>query len=129
MFVLLSACPIHARVESSVLPPCSAHRQIPALFSLPRLSRRAHHELFTETIIPPRFPMVSLADFSPAGKLFDQFRQEVSGKTLIVEQNIFIEGTLLSGALTHSKNDIEKVIYRKVFSLEFCYRSMIYRHY
>ena len=78
-------------------------------------SRNVKGIVMMEAIIPPAFPMVRLEDFGNAGDLFRQFRQEESGKQLLIEQNMFIEGILLQGTLTRLMSDAEKAVYRKPF--------------
>ena len=78
-------------------------------------SRNVKGIVFMEAIIPPTFPMASLEDFGNAGDLFRQFRQEESGKQLLIEQNMFMEGILLQGTLTRAMSEAEKAVYRKPF--------------
>ncbi len=78
-------------------------------------SRNVRGVVFMEAIIPPAFPMSGLDQFGPAGGLFGQFRQEESGKELLIEQNVFIEGILLGGTVTRQMSEAEKAVYRAPF--------------
>lgn len=71
--------------------------------------------VFMEAIIPPTFPMESLDGMGSAAELFGQFRQEESGKRLLIEQNMFIEQILLNGPVTRSLTQAEKEAYREPF--------------
>ncbi len=71
--------------------------------------------VFMEAIIPPTFPAKSLVTFGPAADLLHKFRAPNLGKTLLIDQNIFIEGLLLKGAITRNLSAAEKTVYRKPF--------------
>ena len=68
-----------------------------------------------EAIIPPAFPMAKLEDFGPLADLFRQFRNEETGRKLLIDDNMFIEGILLNGPLTRQLSEAEKAAYRKPF--------------
>jgi len=78
-----------------------------------------------EAIIPPTFPMSGYADFGPFGETFKNFRTPEIGRQLLVEQNIFIEGILLNGAVTRKLSETEKNAYREPF-LDTATREPIY---
>jgi haloalkane dehalogenase len=78
-------------------------------------SRNVKGVVFMEAIIPPAFPMEKIEDFGPVAGLFSQFRQEASGKEMLIEQNMFIEGILLNGAVTRQLSDEEKAVYHAPF--------------
>ncbi|PCJ25599.1 MAG: haloalkane dehalogenase [SAR86 cluster bacterium] len=61
-----------------------------------------------EALIPPAFPTDNAGFFS-------SFRNPETGKELLIEQNMFIEGILLTGAVTRSLSDAEKDVYRAPF--------------
>lgn len=61
-----------------------------------------------EALIPPAFPR------EEAG-FFANLRNPDSGKQLLIEQNMFIEGILFNGAVTRSFSDAEKEVYRAPF--------------
>ena len=64
-----------------------------------------------EALIPPTFPM------QEAG-FFANFREPHTGRRLLIEQNMFIEGILFGGTRTRTLSDAEKAIYRAPFLTE-----------
>jgi len=67
-----------------------------------------------EAIVPPAFPAKDYS-FMGAGELFKNFRTPEIGRTMLIDENIFIEGILLNAALTRTLSDKEKATYRKPF--------------
>jgi haloalkane dehalogenase len=61
-----------------------------------------------EALIPPTFPM------EDAG-FFANFRNPETGRELLIEQNMFIEGILLTGTRTRTMSEAEKNAYRAPF--------------
>ncbi len=61
-----------------------------------------------EALVPPAFPMETAGFFS-------NFRNPETGKKLLIEDNMFIEGILLNGAVTRSLSEAEKTAYREPF--------------
>lgn len=61
-----------------------------------------------EALIPPAFPM-------PTVGFFSDFRDPETGRQLLIEENMFIEGILLNGPVTRSLSDAEKAVYRAPF--------------
>lgn len=61
-----------------------------------------------EALIPPAFPM-------PTVGFFSDFRNPETGRQLLIEQNMFIEGILLNGTVTRTLSDAEKTVYRAPF--------------
>lgn len=61
-----------------------------------------------EALIPPAFPM-------PTAGFFSDFRNPETGRQLLIEQNMFIEGILLNGPVTRSFSEEEKAAYRAPF--------------
>ena len=68
-----------------------------------------------EAIIPPAFPAKDLSLFGDGAELFRNFRSPETGRPLLIDQNIFIEGILLQGTVTRVMSEKEKNTYRKPF--------------
>jgi len=67
-----------------------------------------------EAIVPPAFPAKDYS-FMGAGELFKNFRTPETGRKMLIDENMFIEGILLNAALTRTLSDKEKETYRKPF--------------
>ena len=61
-----------------------------------------------EALVPPSFPM------EDAG-FFANFRNPETGRELLINQNMFIEGILLTGTRTRTMSEDEKNVYREPF--------------
>ncbi len=68
-----------------------------------------------EAIIPPAFPAKDLSLFGGGAEMFKNFRSEETGRPLLIDQNIFIEGILLQGTVTRKMSETEKATYRQPF--------------
>jgi len=68
-----------------------------------------------EAIIPPAFPAKDYSFLGGAAEMFKKFRNPETGTTLLIDQNIFIEGILLQGTVTRKMSEKEKEVYRKPF--------------
>jgi haloalkane dehalogenase len=68
-----------------------------------------------EAIIPPAFPAKDLSLFGGGAEMFRNFRSPKTGRPLLIDQNIFIEGILLQGTVTRKMSEKEKQAYRKPF--------------
>ena len=55
-----------------------------------------------EALIPPAFPAESVKIFGPSANFFNQLRDPVSGREMIIKQNIFIEQFMAHAALTRT---------------------------
>ncbi len=71
--------------------------------------------VFMEAIIPPTFPMASVAEMGPGGELFRRFRTPDEGRTLLIDQNVFVEQLLANGAITRQLSPTELEAYREPF--------------
>jgi len=69
---------------------------------------------FLEAIVPPAFPMESLAAMGPYAETFRAFRDPAEGRALIVEQNAFVE-QLLPAAVLRPLEPEEMAAYRAPF--------------
>lgn len=61
-------------------------------------SKNVRGLVFMETIVPPKFPMDSVAEFGPAASMFEQFRNPETGKQVLIEQNTFIEKIMVNAS-------------------------------
>lgn len=68
-----------------------------------------------EAIIPPAFPAKDYESLGGLADLFRNFRNPDTGRPLIIEQNIFIEGILLQATVTRTLSEKEKETYREPF--------------
>ena len=68
-----------------------------------------------EAIIPPAFPAKDYEALGGLADLFRNFRNPDTGRPLIIEQNIFIEGILLQATVTRTLSEKEKETYREPF--------------
>ncbi len=67
-----------------------------------------------EAIIPPAFPMESLADMGPYEETFRAFRDPELGRDLLIDQNAFIE-QLMPQAILRPLSEAEMDAYRAPF--------------
>ena len=65
-----------------------------------------------EAIVPPRFP---IADPAGMGPLFSSFRDPVTGRELLIDQNLFIEQIVANATVTRKMSDEEMTAYRRPF--------------
>lgn len=68
-----------------------------------------------EAIIPPVFPAKDYSFLGDAAEMFRNFRNPETGPALLIDQNIFVEGILLQGAVTRAMSEKEKEFYRRPF--------------
>ena len=68
-----------------------------------------------EAIIPPSFPMTGYDGFGAGANIMKAFRDPAKGRAMVIDQNMFIEGVLLNGAITRKLNETEKTVYRAPF--------------
>jgi haloalkane dehalogenase len=68
-----------------------------------------------EAIIPPAFPMESLAGMGAGADLFRRFRDPVQGPVLLQEENVFIEQLLGNATVTREMTEAEMEVYRAPF--------------
>jgi len=80
-----------------------------------RNSRNVKAIAMMEAIIPPVFPAKDYSFLGGAAEMFRNFRNPETGRPLLIDQNIFIEGILLQGTVTRSMTDKEKDTYREPF--------------
>ena len=80
-----------------------------------RNSRNVKAIAMMEAIIPPAFPARDYSFLGGAAELFRNFRNPETGRPLLIDQNIFIEGILLQGTVTRAMTDKEKDTYREPF--------------
>jgi haloalkane dehalogenase len=71
--------------------------------------------VFMEAIVPPAFPMESVAGMGSAGELFAAFRKPETGKPLLIDQNIFVEQIVGNAAVTRAMSEAEMAVYRAPF--------------
>ena len=71
--------------------------------------------VFMEAIVPPAFPMADLTALGGDEGMFAKFRTPEVGKSLLIEQNVFIEQILINGTLTRRMSEAEKEAYRAPF--------------
>ena len=71
--------------------------------------------VFMEAIVPPAFPMESVAGMGSAGELFAAFRKPETGKPLLIDQNIFVEQIVGNAAVTRAMSEAEMTVYRAPF--------------
>ncbi|MEO1190968.1 MAG: haloalkane dehalogenase [Pseudomonadota bacterium] len=69
---------------------------------------------FMEAIIPPAFPMPSLASFGPYEEIFTAMRTPGVGEELVLQQNVFIE-QILPAAILRPLRPEEMEAYRAPF--------------
>ncbi len=70
---------------------------------------------FMEAIVPPAFPMHSIAEMGAAAALFVQFRDPSRGPRLLMEENLFIEQIMANATVTRSLGEAELDAYRAPF--------------
>lgn len=68
-----------------------------------------------EAIVPPAFPMESLAGMGDAAELFRQFREPETGRQLLMEENVFVEQILGGATVTRAMTEAEMEHYREPF--------------
>ena len=68
-----------------------------------------------EAIIPPTFPMAGYEGFGAGANIMKAFRDPAKGRAMVIGQNMFIEGVLLSGAVIRKMSETEKNVYRAPF--------------
>ena len=71
---------------------------------------------FMEAIVPPAFPMKSIADFGPFADVFRAFRDPVKGKEMIIGKNAFIEQFIANATVTRKMTEAELKAYRAPFT-------------
>ena len=80
-----------------------------------RHPERVRGVAFMEAIVPPAFPMESLAGMGPSAELFGKFRDPVEGRRLLIEQNVFIEQLVANATVTRKLGEAELEHYRAPF--------------
>jgi len=69
-----------------------------------------------EAFLPPAFPADSVEIFGRAAGFFSQLRDPVTGREMIIDQNIFIEQFMAHAALTRSMPSSVVDVYRAPFT-------------
>lgn len=73
--------------------------------------------VFMEAIVPPAFPMESLAEMGESEERFAAFRDPETGREMLIEDNLFVE-QVLPGAVLRELTDEEMNAYRAPFEDE-----------